>query len=162
MSLPHPDRSQPSPWADWPAHLPAPAAVRSIENVDGETRNVYWITMPNGATHSIWWVINSRDGDYELGREPGDWATYGLDFDEEEGLLEGPGIHDVYAAVEEWASQDRGNPCPTCRCSGRIPTAMRVLLDQSPLWFLPVSEPWMTCPTCLGMAWIPHQPEEAQ
>lgn len=44
--------------------------------------------MPNGATHVIWRVINSWDGDYEYGREPGDWTPYGLRFNEEEGLLE--------------------------------------------------------------------------
>lgn len=158
MTLPHSDRSQPSPWTEWPEHLPEPAAVRSIEKVDDETREVYRITMPNGATHAIWRVINSWDGEYEYGRGSGDWTPYGLVFDKDEGLLEGPGSEDICAAVEEWADQDHGKPCPTCRCSGRVPTSMRTLLDNTPLWFLPVQEPWMSCPTCLVMSRIPHPP----
>lgn len=53
MNLPHPDKSQPIPWVDWPSHLPEPDAARCIEEVDDETREVYRITMPNGATHAI-------------------------------------------------------------------------------------------------------------
>lgn len=155
MTLPHPDRSQATPWADWPSHIPQPAAARSIEQVGDETRNVYRITMPNGATHAIWRVINSWDGEHEIDRNPDNWTPYGLVFDEEEGLLDGPGSNEVYEAVEEWADQDRGKPCPTCRCSGRILTTNRspgLALLLSPKYG------WGTCHNCLGMAWIPHPP----
>ena len=158
MSLPHPDRSQPNPWAAWPVNMPEPVAVRSIEEVGDEVRNVYRATMPNGATAECWTVINSWWGDEEYGSS-GDWTPYGLVFDPEEGIVVGPGSWDVFDCLEQWLRQDRGNPCDTCRCSGRVPTTMRRLLDHDPFWFLPVVEPWMTCPTCLGLAWVPHLPE---
>ncbi|ACL42300.1 hypothetical protein Achl_4349 (plasmid) [Pseudarthrobacter chlorophenolicus A6] len=155
MTLPHPDKSQPSPWKNWPEHLPQPAAVHSIEKVDDETRNAYKITMPNGATCALWWVINSWDGDYELDRSPGDWTPYGLAFDEEAGLLDGPGSDCVYEAVEEWARQERGRPCPTCRCSGRV---LGVNTSKGLAYLLSPKYEWETCPTCLGMSLIPHPP----
>lgn len=152
MTLPHPDRSQPSPWCGWPEHIPQPAtAVHSIEEVDDETRNVHRITMPNGATAEAWTVINSWDADEEYGFA-GDWSPYGLGYDEEYGLLMGAGSDKVYEAIEEWARQDRGNPCPTCHCSGRMAAYP----------FASVHDSWVTCPTCLGTGWIPHAPAELQ
>lgn len=152
MTLPHSDRSQPSPWSEWPEHIPAPAAaVRTIEHVGDETRNVHRITMPNGATAEAWAVINSWDGDEEYDFA-GDWSPYGLRYDDENGLLMGAGSDKVYGVIEEWARQDRGNACDTCHCSGRIAAYP----------FVSVHDSWLACPTCLGMGWIPYRPEELQ
>lgn len=156
MTLPHPDRNKPNPWDLWPEHLPRPTAVRSIVEAGDEVRDVYRVTMPNGATHAIWRVINRWLGDYELDRELGDWTPYGLSFDEEEGLLTGPGSAGIYEAVEEWADQDRGRPCPTCRCSGRMLTKEAQDALASDQQWSAVKNVWESCSTCLGMAWIPH------
>lgn len=69
--------------------------------------------------------------------------------------MEGPGCDIVYAAVEEWADQDRGKPCPTCRCSGRILTTNR---SPGLAFLLSPKYEWDTCPSCLGIAWIPRPP----
>jgi hypothetical protein len=148
VNLPHPDRTHTSPWSDWPEHLPQPAAAaRSIEHADEETRHVHRITMPNGATAERWTVINSWDGDEEHSFA-GDWTPYGLDYSEEYGLLTGIGSDKVYEVIEEWVRQDRGIACATCHCSGRIAAYP----------FVSVHDSWITCPTCLGMARIPHPP----
>jgi hypothetical protein len=151
MTLPHPDRSLESPWESWPVHIPEPAAARTIERVDDEVRNLYRVTMPNGATAECWTVINSWDGDEEYG-STGDWTPYGLHYNAEHEFLDGGGSAEVFECLEQWLRQDRGNPCDTCRCSGRVPAFL----------FLPVYDSWQTCPTCLGLAWIPHPPEDLQ
>lgn len=150
MTLPHPDRCQPSPWSDWPEHIHQPlSAARSIETVGGQTRNVHRITMPNGATAEAWTVINSWDADEEYDFAD-DWSPYGLRYDEEYGLLVGAGSHEIYEVIEEWARQDRGKACDTCHCSGRIAAYP----------FVSVHDSWLSCPACLGMGWITHRPAE--
>jgi hypothetical protein len=151
MTLPHPDRSQPNPWAGWPATLPEPAAVRVIEEHGAEIRNVYRATMPNGATAECWTVINSWDGDEEYG-STGDWTPYGFAYDPEEGIVTGPGSWEMFESLEQWLRQDRGNPCDTCRCSGRLAAYP----------FVSVHDSWITCPGCLGLGWAPHAPEDLQ
>jgi hypothetical protein len=144
MTMPHSDRSKPSPWVEWPERLPAPAAaVRTVEQVDDETRNVHRITMPNGATAETWTVINSWDGDEEY-HFAGDWSPYGLGYDQHLGLLTGPGSEQIYEVIDEWSRQDRGTGCATCRCSGRVAASPPI----------PPCSPWQTCPTCLGAGWI--------
>lgn len=146
MTLPHPDLSKPSPWSQWPAHVPQPAAaVHTIEEAGDETRDMYRATMPNGATAEAWTVVNSWDGDDEH-RFAGEWGAYGLAFDEDLGILAGHGSEEIYAVLEEWADQDRGLPCEACRCSGRIAAYP----------FVSVHDSWLNCPACKGAGWLPH------
>jgi hypothetical protein len=151
MTLPHPDLSRPSPWAEWPAGIPAPAAaVRARETVGDEARDIHRITMPNGAIAETWTVIGSWDGD-EDHAFTGNWAAYNLVFDEVLGILDGEGSGKIYEALEEWADQERGVPCEACRCSGRIAAYP----------FVSVHDSWIACVVCSGAGWTPHGQEAA-
>jgi hypothetical protein len=142
--------------------VPLPeSAARSIDQAEDEVRDVYRITMANGATAEHWTVLGYWDGDVEWSFA-GDWSPFGMTVHPEHGFLEGRGSEWVTDCMELWASQDRGRGCDTCRCSGRVCVNIESRLRDVEAGLPWGPDEWETCPECLGTAWIPNPPEDLQ
>lgn len=157
MTLPHPDRALEDPWESWPPAIPVPVVSREFDTTSVWVHDIYRATMPNGATAECWTIAGVPD---EQSGSTGDWTHYGLVYNPEFDCLDGPGSAEMYYCLEQWLRQDRGAVCGECYNSGTVTTEVEERMADY-LAGKPFREgERVTCPSCLGMGWIPHPPED--